>query len=85
MLMLIVLVSLEDLLVPGTMKVVKSSLKIAGVDWGNVRAQPAPQMVQPAAGSVEDVEVDWGLRSLAESLPLRYEYDSNTSLPEEGQ
>lgn len=67
------------------MKIVKRSLIFAGIDWGNVRAQPAPEMVQPAAESVEDVEVDWGLRSLAESLPVRYEYDSNTTLPEEGQ
>jgi hypothetical protein len=53
----------------------------AGVDWKNVRAQPAPEVVQQAAGSDEDVGDDWGLRSLAESLPVRYEYDSNTSLP----
>jgi hypothetical protein len=58
-----------------------SSFKFAGLDWENVRAQPAPEMVQPAADSVVDTEVDWGLRSMAESLPLRYVYDSNTTLP----
>ncbi len=54
---------------------------LPGVDWGNVRGQPAPAVVQPALESEEDVGDDWGLRSLAESLPVRYEYDSNTSLP----
>ena len=57
----------------------------AGTDWDNVRCQPAPDIMHKAAEAEEDVGEDWSLRSLAEALPVRYEYDINTSLPDLGK
>ena len=57
----------------------------AGTDWDNVRGQPAPEIMHKAAERVEDLGEDWSLRSLAEALPVRYEYEVNTRLPDLGK
>ena len=57
----------------------------AGVDWERLRSQKAPEIAPrpKAANDNDDDGFDWELSSLAASLPLRYEYDSDVK-PEQG-